>query len=118
MKVSELSGKDLDYWVGKARGYNILIETMRSFKTDKITTEAYQKGCPPRLINPSTDWAQGGPLIAKYDIWLSSEGDGKDRYHFASIQPHMNENIQEGKTALEAAMRVLVASKYGEYVDE
>ena len=41
MKVSELTGVELDYWLLKITG-----------------EQAY----------PSTDWADGGPLIHKYEI--------------------------------------------------
>ena len=59
-------------------------------------------------FSPSTNWAQLGPLIDEYDVWLSSDGGD---IHYASIAPHTDNAIQEGETALIAACRAIVASK-------
>ena len=62
--------------------------------------------------NPSTDWAQGGPIIEREEIeitlgspdkWVASIGGEKE--------------IETGPTPLIAAMRCYVASKLGEEVE-
>lgn len=70
---------------------------------------------------PSTDWAQGGPIIEREQIQLTpegwrwgaytqiEEGDGDD---IVAIQC-----VEYGSTLLVAAMRCFVASKLGDEVD-
>lgn len=64
---------------------------------------------------PSTDWAQGGPIIERerIDIWCYESDLSIFR---ANIQGSKKPD-QQGKTMLIAAMRCYVASKLGEEVD-
>lgn len=64
-------------------------------------------------FEPSTDWAQGGPLIDQHKIWLSDDAEG----WIASAPPHANSAIKEGSTPLIAAMRCLVAAHFGEWAE-
>jgi hypothetical protein len=100
MKVSDLLGPELDRWVAKAERVDVSVDTQLKFM-------------------PSTDWAQGGPIIeregiqiapmpAKGSTWCAiSLGRIKDR---ASAG---NGTWVEGPTPLAAAMRAYVAAKFG-----
>lgn len=79
--------------------------------------------------NPSTDWAQGGPIIEreKIGVWwathiVDSEGNEHGNHWYA--EPGMtDDNADEtytcmnGPTPLIAAMRCYVASKLGDEVE-
>ena len=73
--------------------------------------------------SPSTDWSQGGPIIARERIDLFTEKYTPEAW-FASIARHQNGGRltgwrlhQYGPTPLIAAMRVYVASKLGDEVE-
>jgi hypothetical protein len=103
MKTAELTGAALDWAVEWSQS----LEDLLASKGAKGT------------YGPSTDWAQGGPIIERegvaighavsphyWDACLSKdEGDLADRH------------IQQGPTPLVAAMRCLVASKLGDTVE-
>ena len=100
MKTNELTGAALDWAVAKCEGYRL----------DLVPEGSY---------TPSTDWAQGGPIIERekidinatlnqnsdFDEWRAVKGIGrktKSRY---------------GPTPLIAAMRCYVSSKLGDDVE-
>lgn len=124
MKVSELEGAKLDYWVAKAEGHRIEILT-RSEYCDYdgpcvIKTNALGR-LPPLEIgkdySPSTKWAYGGPIIERERVWLSN---GESCW-YASMPPHSwvgEDKTAEGPTALVTAMRAFVASKFGDTVED
>jgi hypothetical protein len=60
---------------------------------------------------PSTDWAQGGPIIERERIELRGDGD-EGWIAYDNLNP-----TQKGPTPLIAAMRCYVASKLGEEVE-
>lgn len=106
MKTSELTGAALDWAVAKAIG---------EYK-------------PVAVPSYSTDWAQGGPIIDREDIAMSSKPDGL----WAAYAPkgtrlvvHAGQSVevfnwtykQCGYTPLIAAMRCYVASKLGNDID-
>lgn len=107
MKVSELEGADLDYWVAKAEGYRPLWWEDHWFVL-------LDKGAAYR---PSTDWSQGGPIIEREQITLEAMGD-----EWRACQLHVSDRMivdryDYGPTPLIAAMRCFVVSTFGETVD-
>lgn len=92
MRTSDLEGAALDWAVSKAiqPGY----ENWR-------TAEHIRQG-----FTPSTDWAQGGPIIEREGIALLPPGIAE-----------MPGFEGRGETLLIAAMRCYVASKLGDEVD-
>jgi hypothetical protein len=70
------------------------------------------------LYQPSTDWAQGGPIIERENISTVREGDAGNWiasvYDYAESDWHLHTG---GTTPLEAAMRCYVASKLGDEVE-
>jgi len=105
MKVSELEGYELDFWVAKAAGYEQThpyrwIDSDGNTITDGIQWE------------PSTMWSQGGKIIENNEIDLSFFGPEGDRY----CQANVGGKFCQHKYPLVAAMRAYVASKFGEEV--
>lgn len=134
MKVFELEGALLDYWVAKAQDLDVRFCVDGSYViVDKAP------------YCPSSNWAIGGPIIERDQIFLNPPSEvhvnggpnaGWHRYdHWrATVStrtrtlPPKNE-MQErmghggpgrgaGATALLAAMRAKVASHYGDEVPE
>ena len=124
MKVSELEGAELDYWVARAEGFAPKIEGQTCF----LMSEAGGK-----IYVPSTNWSQGGPIIEKEKIGLEYDyDDAEDNSRppwFAfipdeerPIKGHRGAFIEKsrgfGPTPLIAAMRARVAAAFGEEVDD
>jgi hypothetical protein len=104
MKTSELSGAALDWAVAKCEGFDP--ETLNT-KTGVVYSLRYG------VYTPSTDWAQGGPIIEREGISINSHLDGYE--WFARDYWGMNEQADE--KPLIAAMRCYVASKLGDTID-
>ncbi|MBB6320566.1 phage protein NinX family protein [Paraburkholderia tropica] len=111
MKVSELSGALLDYWVAKADGSR---GAAYSFQDGR-----YRATDCGVLIFYSSAWQQAGPIIEREgiavylcDTWV------------ALVRPEICHGyleadvIEEGSTPLVAAMRAFVASKFGAEVSD
>ncbi len=135
MKVSELSGTLLDYWVAQCELNRSLDELeLRDAGQNRWTLVDKEDGSimglicsgirdrskarrelslPPNVFYywPSGDWAYGGPLIEREISLLRKDGT-----HWTAI-PHDGPNM-EGATGLEAACRAIVASKFGREVPD
>ena len=101
MKIAELTGTALDWAVARCEAG----EPVGSFLDGAVPHPNYNK------FYPSTNWAQGGPIIERERININDFGgegweadDSLGRYGY-------------GPTPLIAAMRCYVASKLGEEVD-
>ena len=115
MKVSELTGAKLDYWVAKA------------IKLDAdLAATLLGLGCPDFLekFKPSRSWAHGGPIIERemIDVSAPDEFADNDRW-FAGM--YQGRSLREsrtcetrGETPLIAAMRSFVMSKFGDEVPD
>ena len=120
MKVAELEGALLDYWVAKAEGFD------NAFEAFKMNHTPY-----------SSNWAYGGLIIERAAIvWrdrtstshvgahkgLSSVDGQPWEAWFCDDGPEggniVHQYVQTGKTMLEACMRAYVASKFGEEVED
>jgi hypothetical protein len=104
IKTSELAGAALDWAVAIAEDFNT--ETLNT-KTGVVYSLRYG------VYTPSTNWAQGGPIIEREGIGINSHLDGDE--WFARDYWGMNEQADE--KPLIAAMRCYVASKLGDTVD-
>jgi len=105
MKTSELTGAALDWAVAKCEEFNIDIHAGMAL-TIRGDGDWW---------NPSTDWAQGGPIIERECITVEHAGVWIGRCWKASDG---DEQIEiEGETPLVAAMRCYVASKLGDEVE-
>ena len=105
MKVAELEGNLLDYWVAKGEGYTAL------------WNEGYWfTGLDPdKKYSPSTRWEQGGPIL--YIEQMSLKRCTHNRW-IAWKEGVPNACEQEGTTPLIAICRCFVASKYGDEVPD
>ena len=97
MKVSELEGRELDAWVAEALGW------------------AYLDGIQ---LYFSTEWERGGPLIEQFGIeltrgWVAHMEQDRPQESGGILMPGTH---ARGPTPLIAAMRCLVASRFGEEV--
>lgn len=116
VKTSELTGPALDWAVAKCAGreidgfgrYGVIVWELDALTGDK-------EACC--LFTPSTDWAQGGPIIERDGMHVDCLRQGKapvwEAWPYASGTKH----IQQGPTPLIAAMRGYVASRLGDEVD-
>ena len=96
MKTSELTGAALDWAVA-------------SYSDKHVTLGDIHWG----NYSPSTDWAQGGPIIEreKLDLWWC-----KGNQFYTSTHQD-GTTVEDGPTPLIAAMRCYVASKLGDEVE-
>jgi hypothetical protein len=102
MKTSELTGAALDWAVAKCEGLSTYIEVVEGFK-------------------PSTDWAQGGPIIEVEGIELRCESICFRWVATVTFPDEVFGGVAfsegRGSTPLIAAMRCYVASKMGDDVE-
>lgn len=129
IKTSELINAPLDYVVAKCEGYDVkLWYTYRFLGTPKqeivdrgVAIYAPDDEFEQLTYCPSSDWAQGGPIIQQENMTLMFDEDGQTYSAYVSLfrQRGMSNRTRwsNGSTPLIAAMRCLVASKLGEYVD-
>ena len=109
MKTSELQGAALDWAVAKCEGL-----VQGQIAIDGVTHGFYK---------PSTDWAQGGPIIERDGITVSRTDKKSDEEPWVAYRiEHLFEDeyeheYQHGPTPLIAAMRCYVASKLGDEVE-
>lgn len=121
VKTADLIGAALDWAVAKANGWV-------DYPKDSIEHGAYWHKEPDRapfgrrllkeLYTPSTEWAQGGPIIEREGgtLW-STVADGwrcKAKYDYTNDREGLTTS---GPTSLIAAMRCFAASKLGDEVE-
>lgn len=114
MKTSELKDLALDWAVAKCEGVQVTLS-----KTGYLIfiDPAVYSGPMGRGFNPSTDWAQAGPIIEDGGI-ATSQYDDYPNWSATMYATDFNEHIvAHGPTLLIAAMRCYVASKLGDDVD-
>lgn len=108
MKTSELTGAALDWAVAK-----------REFGVKHLRVNGgavFLKNCDDLIpYHPSTDWAQGGPIIEREGICF--EFDVESELFTAYFPTKQGSAEGVGETHLIAAMRCYVASKLGNEVD-
>ena len=108
IKTSELTGAALDWAVAKALGNTVRIEQFQG--RVRVLLAGQRRSAYNGGFQPSTDWAQGGPIIEREYIWLEIN-EGQCYAHKDGLR------YQEGETPLVAAMRCLVAAKLGDEVE-
>jgi len=103
MKVDELEGEILDYWVARAEGF------ANTFEAFKNSTVPY-----------SSNWAYGGLIVEREHIDTSWHHETSQ--WCACIdgwpQPNLSFGHASSERLLVAAMRSYVASKFGDEVQE
>jgi len=111
MKTSELTGAALDWAVATAEGKSTDCEIHAgNVLYGRVTSGFIQ-------YRPSTDWAQGGPIIEREGVNLRTHlGTDKGWVAFTWAD-HMPAFRSRGPTPLIAAMRCYVASRLGDTID-
>jgi hypothetical protein len=106
MKISELDGYLLDYYVAKASGIEAKV------KNDICFTLIGGQWWP---FSPSTQWTFGGPIIERerIELYCETEHDGVWISH-----PYKGGPASFGPTPLIAAMRAYCAPRLGEEVPD
>jgi len=109
IKVSEATLLQLNYLVAKCEGWDSLRRNPHRFANFLIMSQD-DENLRLEDYTPSTDWAQGGPIIEREIARLKDLGDeGWEAcgYGFTAIGP----------TPLIASMRCFIISKLGDDVD-
>lgn len=113
MKTSELTGVALDWAVATCEGKAGDCEVHSGNIWYGRATSGFVQ------YRPTTDWAQGGPIIEREGIEVKKgnplyfpQGNEKGDYY----EPLWLAGKQHGQTPLIAAMRCYVASKLGDEV--
>ena len=105
MRTNELSGAALDWAVAKCEKPEWL--------GNQAEVYVLKAG-----FHPSTDWAQGGPIIERERLSLTPRGGYWDCYvHDRLFEDDGSDHYSMGETPLIAAMRCYVASKLGDEVE-
>jgi hypothetical protein len=116
MKVSELTGAMLNYWVARAEGIPAsqlkIIQVPRTENQIVVWQKPGQGHIAYRetVLAYSTDWAQGGPLIEKHIETLYENGD-----HWGA-RTHSRAIGAIGATPLQAICRAVVRAAFGDEV--
>ena len=116
IKVAEATGIVLDYLVAKCDGHEV--ESLRGgavwYWLKCSLTGALEV---VELFKPSTDWAQGGPIIEREHLSIEAYSAPNDEgiacFWYAS-EDKFDAETWDGPTPLIAAMRCFVANKLGE----
>lgn len=118
IRVSDLSGVELDYWVARAWMSNgqcwfkdPQIELVAGKPTCTVVRTKWNMVRPERPFRPSTDWNDCGPLIERMHYF---ERGPDDLIHIQVAGCVPTHAVGETKTAI---CRAVVASKYGEEFD-
>ena len=101
MKTSELTGAALDWAVAKCEGTEV-----RMLDRQIVWPEDYE---------PSTDWAQGGPIIEREMVCIIPPHDDIELWE--AYHPDFPQEEHYGPTPLIAAMRCYVASQLGDEIE-
>jgi hypothetical protein len=115
LKTSELTGAALDWAVAKCEG----LSDKEYCPDDKHfrDAETFEWFCP------SSNWAQGGPIIEREGISITGTGftgwECEEGWyaHICNTKDFIEDRYEHGPTPLIAAMRCYVASKLGDEVE-
>lgn len=109
MKTANLIGAPLDYWVARAEGStDAKIEDWGKLGAICISSHGAFEPVP---FQPSTNWAQCGPLIDKHGMYLS---DGSRNWE--SNVGSAGGLCSNGATPQEAICRAVVQHTFGDEV--
>lgn len=110
MKVSELEGASLDQWVARAEGIEVRYSKVEQY------WRIIDNGDDMHWA-PHQDWAQAGPIIEREAISLIAPKIG-ERWEANLGNTVESQVVCDGKTPLEAAMRVYVTARLGAEVND
>ena len=115
MKISDLSGALLDYWVARAEGFDVRLNEDKSWAV--VTSKNFVGNSVHSSFAPSSRWYEGGPIIERERAYMLNHYAGRDAVLTWTAEIR-GSNPYEGATALIACMRAFVASKFGDEVPD
>jgi hypothetical protein len=116
LKTSELTGLALDWAVARCEGRVLTYHAISTRNGDRKYAAADADFCTE--YSPSTNWAQGGPIIEREEIYVNPTGCAMGWKAFSWVDAAQNFAPEHfGPTPLIAAMRCFVASKLGDEVE-
>lgn len=127
LATASLTGALLDYWTARAEG--VPAEQLTIRQVQRSTDYHVVRTSPRRdpiighdeyVVSPSTDWAQGGPLISKHidGFWRT----GANSWHARTLLKPITRPDGcpcypgDGDTELQAICRAVVRAAFGEHV--
>jgi Protein of unknown function (DUF2591) len=119
MRTENLQGAALDWAVAKCEGMHVAMSRGGWFVFDSDAYSEFRNDYNDsklQMFRPSTNWAQGGPIIERERITL----DGTailNQWMAVFYVPDEEPWEMRGPTPLIAAMRCYVASKLGDTID-
>lgn len=118
MKVSDLTGAQLDYHTARAQGIPAeRLEVRRVPRTDtlicvhRIPCEVPGRPSVEKRFNPSGDWTLTGPLVEQHRLTVRPKGGYWLVESFAEEDDH-------GSNMQEAICRAVVRAAFGEEIEE
>lgn len=114
IKVSELTGALLDYWMARAEGSTDAMIVRWPSEQVCLTSHHALAAMPFR---PSVQWEHGGPLIEKYGLVVEPSNYPDDGIYYAQVF-RGDENGSYGDTPLQAICRAVVRAAFGDEVEE
>jgi hypothetical protein len=118
MKTAELSSSALDWAVAKCEPDDTLAIYFDEDTGEPLCHDDWEDN---QEYKPSTDWAQGGPIIERERVQITPRGETTNMWEaiiFDNIfMDDGSDCFQTGTTPLIAAMRCYVASKLGDEVE-
>lgn len=118
VKTAELSGVALDWAVAQCEGWEqgrifLLGEPIKHVRISNLPDIEHTYLYSFRY-SPSSNWAQGGPIIEREKINLAAPSPIHEEW---TAMTWLNRSKQDGPTPLTAAMLCYVASKLGDVVE-
>ncbi|OSN39539.1 phage protein NinX family protein [Pseudomonas syringae] len=116
MNTADLTGEALNWSVAKALGLNAYLAEPHYMNPHRVMIRYTPDGChfeQQKRFQPSTDWAQGGPLLEKRKIltgWIGDQPIAFTRNH------KYQDGVAVAPTPLIAICRAIVASVLGDTV--
>lgn len=118
VKTAELTAQALDWAVSLVEGVeyikDYIVTTERNLIGDLLSSSSTSN------YRPSTNWAQGGPLVDKYHVDFSTQGVDEDASQSIEATVQDFESMEcwttEGDTRLQAMCRAIVVAKLGDVV--
>jgi hypothetical protein len=124
MKVAELEGALLDYWVAQCNPPDRAPGEWHKLVPHSRGTTCYyvgRDGDQRAIYAPSSRWEQGGPIIERERIQTVPQNVNHLRwsaYIDEGLRPGQYAIEEFGATLLEAAMRAYVTKAFGEEVQD
>lgn len=117
IKTKDLAGAALDWAVAVALGMDPSITQFCD--EDLCVSWGFRVPEFDGKYQPSTNWAQGGPLIEHFNIWLDGPICGVSIWSASVMDTQLNEfsASHDCETPLIAICRAVVACKLGEEVE-